>query len=572
MNKYLEYGIIGIICVMIVWGGIYLLLDLNLEINQYDLEIEKKNMDFEDFTIDIYEEEAAICAFNYYLYENDYSKAVSEFETFYSPVEIDIYKEKIIEYEEILEKVSAYDYRNLSYQQQITYDVIQKYYSDAILGAQYYYNQEVLGPISGVHIQLPVLIEQLPVTEENELEIYFAAIENIPTYFEAIIEFEKEKYENNTFMQPQVKEMVVEQIEQMLKTDLYTIFVESFNRRIQLNQDVDIEAYTEKNNKYYEMIVVPAYNYLLEELQMIDLKGTSVYDVYDSGYYEYLLNTNVGTDMTAESLVDMIKNNQQKYWENMGNIQDKYGACLNNVFKMPSIISDSRDMLKILENKISKDFYDLDKDIQYRVETIPEEMQGMMTDAYYISSTKDAGSIYLNDKEVDIFLFSTVAHEGFPGHLYQANFSEKMINNKLRRYLSYDGFTEGWGTYAEMLSFKYYSADDMLVSYLTDMKLLDLSIYAMIDLGVNYLKWTEVEVADYLSSYTEVNDDVVREMMAIVKGEPTYYLTYYIGYVEIMNILEEECKEEAFEYKKFHHDLLSIGSTHFDIVKKYMSY
>ena len=53
----------------------------------------------------------------------------------------------------------------------------------------------------------------------------------------------------------------------------------------------------------------------------------------------------------------------------------------------------------------------------------------------------------------DLTLFTTLAHEGYPGHLYQTIFYESTDPDPVRSIFNFGGYVEGWATYAEMCSY-----------------------------------------------------------------------------------------------------------------------
>ena len=51
-------------------------------------------------------------------------------------------------------------------------------------------------------------------------------------------------------------------------------------------------------------------------------------------------------------------------------------------------------------------------------------------------------------------LFTTLAHEGFPGHLYQTvSFAENNPSN-IRYLVTSSGYVEGWATYVESYGYE----------------------------------------------------------------------------------------------------------------------
>ncbi len=50
-------------------------------------------------------------------------------------------------------------------------------------------------------------------------------------------------------------------------------------------------------------------------------------------------------------------------------------------------------------------------------------------------------------------LYTTLAHEGYPGHLYQTILSGSTTLGSVRNLLNFGGYIEGWATYVEMYAY-----------------------------------------------------------------------------------------------------------------------
>ena len=97
-------------------------------------------------------------------------------------------------------------------------------------------------------------------------------------------------------------------------------------------------------------------------------------------------------------------------------------------------------------------------------------------------------SVYINDisKTDPVALFTTLAHEGYPGHLYQTvsfNHSESCL---LRHLLYYPGYVEGWATYAEMGSYYLMGLSKEQATLLQKNASIILALYALADIGIHY--------------------------------------------------------------------------------------
>ena len=96
---------------------------------------------------------------------------------------------------------------------------------------------------------------------------------------------------------------------------------------------------------------------------------------------------------------------------------------------------------------------------QIQLKTVDGILTAMSAPAFYMTPPMDANdshTIYINpDTEKNTLdLYATLAHEGFPGHLYQTVYSQTALSRRnaplLQHLLYYGGFTEGWAVYAEL--------------------------------------------------------------------------------------------------------------------------
>lgn len=78
---------------------------------------------------------------------------------------------------------------------------------------------------------------------------------------------------------------------------------------------------------------------------------------------------------------------------------------------------------------MQKDFPALDT-TDYEIRYVHESMEDFLSPAFYLTPPLDTGRpnvIYINraGSRSNLELFTTLSHEGFPGHLYQTVFSER---------------------------------------------------------------------------------------------------------------------------------------------------
>ena len=62
----------------------------------------------------------------------------------------------------------------------------------------------------------------------------------------------------------------------------------------------------------------------------------------------------------------------------------------------------------------------------------------------------------------------------------------------------------------------------------------------------------------------------IQDIYKLIIGDPANYLSYYVGYIEILELKKDmmKIKGETFSQKNFHQILLEVGPAPFEIIKK----
>ena len=223
----------------------------------------------------------------------------------------------------------------------------------------------------------------------------------------------------------------------------------------------------------------------------------------------------------------------------------------------------------MLKKAIKKDFPAV-CDSKCNVCFVDESLSEELAPAFYITAPLDDfydNYIYINDAKdySNIKYFTTLAHEGYPGHLYQTVMSYNYGLSPFRSLLNYGGFTEGWATYTEMLSYHYADLDDDVASFLQLNQEATLSLYASSDIGIHYLGWNFEDMCKLWNEFGITDDECIADIMDYIISEPGNYLKYYVGYLKFKQLKATDSNSMAF-----HEAVLKIGPAPFDIVEKYL--
>ena len=217
----------------------------------------------------------------------------------------------------------------------------------------------------------------------------------------------------------------------------------------------------------------------------------------------------------------------------------------------------------------------------YEIKYVPKALEQFSSPAFYLTPPLDTlspNTIYINKtSQVSCAeLFTTLAHEGFPGHLYQTLYFGKQNPAPIREFLGCSGYIEGWATYVESLAYGYaaqfLNIEPDVMEFLNRNRSVNLCLYSLLDIGIHHKGWTLPEVIKTLSSLGIPSEDTCKEIYQYIVENPTNYLKYYLGYLNFVHLKEQMEQQEGshFELKTFHQNLLEIGPAPFPIVKKYL--
>ena len=240
-------------------------------------------------------------------------------------------------------------------------------------------------------------------------------------------------------------------------------------------------------------------------------------------------------------------------------------------------LTDPNQILEDLKEQCARDYPPID-DCSYTIKQVPKALEGTLSPAFYLTVPLDRpedNSIYINGGSTNSQknLYSTLAHEGYPGHMYQTQYFNKHNTCELRKLLSFTSYSEGWATYVEYNS---YSLDNGLSPELGQLlqhnSAFTLALYAMLDINIHYEGWDLNKVQEYLEQYFQINDtSIISTIYYDVAENPANYLEYYVGYLEIANMQEMAKNQLGAGYTDlgFNTFLLDMGPAPFTVIRNY---
>ncbi len=487
--------------------------------------------------------------------------------------------------ENTLNALKQFDYGSLTKQEQLTYDVLMDSLTHQLSGSSFYLYEEYLNPASGIQSQLPVLYEEYRFHSEQDVKDYLKLIALTGSYFKSIASFEKEKSDAGLFMSDAACDKVIAQCKDFVSDKENHYLILTFDHKVDALAsltETQREQYKKENETLVKEVIFPAYEKLSAVLSA--LKGSGKNDkglcYFDNGkaYYETLFYHNTGCSDSIKDVETRIDNQRLLDLKAAIALTDANPSipeiCEN--YSIPD--TDPQAILDSLQQNMLAQFPAPPK-TTYTVSPIEECMQDYMAPAFYITAPLDdyeQNSIFINGKTPSHTMryFTTLAHEGFPGHLYQTVMSYEAGLPPIRFLLNYPGYIEGWATYVEMLSYQYATLPSDAAQWMAYNQSALLSLYASTDIGIHYEGWDLADTIKFWKTYGISDVETIQELYQYIISEPANYLKYYVGYLEFLELQNTAKEMFQTDYRDvdFHRALLTIGPAPFDLIEKYLPF
>ena len=546
-------------------------------------EVVQTNRSFQEFTTQLFQQEVASNTISLHFTLQDPSAfGISNAPVTFGSYDINV-SASLASLENVLAMLKKFDYDSLSSENQITYDVLESYLRMAKEGARFALYEEPLNPITGIQAQLPILLAEFPFRTTEDVDIYLELLTTMPDYFESLIRFQQQKSEAGLFMPESSVDAVVAQSRSFIDSANDNFLHSSFKERLTSLDSLTEEAFSKylaRNKEHIAGYIVPAYEALVDGLLL--LRGTGKNDQglahlpEGREFFKNLVVRQTGSSRDIETLQEMTL---AQITADLQAIQDIIEEQPDTLMASQNITLEETNPIAILndlEAKIDPIFPPGPK-VTTRVKYVPEDMENYLSPAFYLIPTIDNISdnvIYINRGHTleGLQLFTTLAHEGYPGHLYQTTFFASLNPDPIRNILNFGGYTEGWATYAEMCSYYLAPIDRDVAAIMQKNNSALLGLYAAADMGIHYGGWSLMDTASFFYDYGIEDMDVIRIIYQMIISNPANYLKYYIGYLEILELKKQamEIWGDDFTQQKFHEAILTIGPAPFDVITKHI--
>lgn len=502
--------------------------------------------------------------------------------------------------QEQLKQLHSFSTEELSPAERYTHSLLEKALSQELKGKQFFYLQEVFSPSGGTQLQFPILMAEYPFRCKKDIENYLELLKLTPSYFSALCQFEQEKFAKGLGMANYSLEKVTRQCENIITSKSLEnnehFLITTFSERLldavgkKIITKKEASAYAAQNRQYLASYFLPAYqdlaSFLSSNYGMGKNEAGLAFFTEGNAYYEWLFSTTTGSDIAvAEVYQILIKDylaSMNKLRQDLISFQKTNTLTNKDLAYFP--LQSPEEMLSHLQKKMSGDFPAIsfaDTAVSSaEIKTVTPALEPFTAPAYYLLPPIDdnsQNSIYINESSVPngLSLYTTLAHEGYPGHLYQTVFYQNYQKDEkippLRSLMHYGGYVEGWALYTEFLSYSY--AADLLCEttgkedyrllydiYATERKS-SLALLSLLDIGIHYYKMDFDRTKELLAAHGITSEESAREIYEYIIEEPCNYPKYYWGYQEILSLKESARKQMGTYYSDyaFHQFFLECG-------------
>lgn len=478
------------------------------------------------------------------------------------------------------EELKKYSHRSLKGKERLTCRLLSDYISRQQNLAAYPYYDEPLTPSGGVTSQLPVLLAEYTFRNTRDIKDYLGLLSQMDTYFSGILDYEQKKADAGLFMSDEACLKVIEGCEVFTEHPDDNFLIDTFSNRLNAMDgltDTQKNTYIKQHSKVLSEHVIPAYRQMIKGLTMLLGRGHNNWGLCNfpegKAYYEAVVSADTGCDDSVEDLFSQIAKARREDLTFCQNLLEKNPKLASQSPKPDAALKEENAMLSRLQKEILTDF-PAPPQTEVEICHVDPVLSEYLAPAFYITAPIDDIShnrIYINDakNDTDIYYFTTLAHEGYPGHLYQTICTSSYGAPEVLSLLNYPGYTEGWATYTEMQSFYYAGLDLDLASLLQHNQAATLSLYATADIGIHYFGWEKEKNAAFWSEYGVDDTATVNRITDLILEEPGNYLKYYVGYLKFRQMREQLALEnKSFSVSAFHEAILRTGPSPFSVLEE----
>ena len=477
--------------------------------------------------------------------------------------------------------------QDLSEDRQETYDLFLRQLTLSDETAAFDSLEPVFSSMSGLHYQLPTLFADWTVRSEQDAEDLILLVQDVQPYVQSALDYTVQQQKDGLLMLD--IDSVLDYCEGIVEAGTDSAVLASMRESVKALglDEATTQDLTDRLGQAFEASFLPAYEAIcdtMKQLQSGENNELGLAALPDGKeYYSVLMKKNTGSDKSVEEIRALIEQAFGEHAIRMQSLAMKDPNAWNALFdaSVTTPYTSYEEMLAALRENMAGDFPDVGE-LNYVIFDVNEEIasdSGIA--AYFNVPALDATTPYqlrVNPNLGDVSsldVYSTVAHEGFPGHMYQYAYWYGTDQPPLRKALIKElAYTEGYAVYAQYEAMEYLDELSQTASDLRrEYELVTYCGLLLTDIGIHYDGWSMEEMREFWDSIGFSLDDKTFELQyRQLQANPCTFEPYYVGYEQIRALKEEaqDALGDAFTDLGFNTALLESGSASFDIVENHI--
>lgn len=497
-----------------------------------------------------------------------------------------------------LEELKHIDRELLPEEQQFSYDVLEQILVDYSEETNFEYYYEPLTEYSGIHANLPLSFALFELKDTQDVEDYLALLADVPRYMGQVLAYEQKRAEQDMFMTEDALNAILEDCQTLIDSRDTSFLYATFNDAIDaLNLPADqAQGYKDRNASLIKNEFIGAYETLYNGL--VALKGScrtyeqaATLNENQKRYFEYSLQSDANNFMSVDETLDMLKdeftyllNDYITIYSDNPNLDD-----LDSQTVKAATADENLETLKSIMAKLLPAL----PEHNLTLTDVPEELQDMFSPAAYVIPALDDWKdniVYINTAETDdgtdvpegretylnaSNMLSTLAHECYPGHLYQYVYQRSIPTiSRMQKVTNFGGYAEGWAQFAEFLIAQNqtkYDKNYYMLQFDYNM-LFNALLPAILSILVNYYGYSQEAISAYLTGIGLQGDYVAGIYYPIVVDQPYYFFEYAVGYAQLAQMYRDISDDlgDQFELESFLKTYMDLGPGYFEMIKEKM--
>ena len=505
-------------------------------------------------------------------------------EVTFGDISIDSFRETVSYAEEALEKLHEFDIEELDETEWHDYMAFEAYLENSIDMYSYPEFQFMFRPFTGYLINVIDYFADFMFYEKQDVEDYLTLIEELPSYIDQMKKFTEAQAKEGYFLDDLGYTDAMSELNEMIEKGENCPLVVNFENNIDGFDgisDAEKAEYKERNRTLISESIIPAIRDVrafLSELKGSRSVQSGALIEYEPGegtadgleYYKALVKYSASSSDSLENIFDYLTKAITESYDYLDWLfeNDTEFTSPGKIAGMESI----EDVLSYLRANMQG--FPEGPDVDYTPSYLPPGSNDFAM-AYYIPAPVDnirQNIIRVNKQNTNDLntLYYVLAHEGFPGHLYQFTWYQASEGYKpLRHELTFMGYEEGWANYVERTMLLRSGLDKTSAEYLYLSEILSFMIYAASDIAVNGLGYDQEELSEYIEN-VGFDPAYAEELYELSVEMPGSYIPYGYGAARFLEFREraEQALGDDFDEEEFHEVLLTYGPRPLELVEE----